>query len=185
MPCKTIQTLNLSSEIMTEKESIKDSKLVPVLRESIGVVQMVLFKELKRIFAVSYSDRSNSYQSRLAGAIINKVFGMENPDPQFQEFNRTNHAVIEQELLGMAKQLPELMSILTDALRVMVLCDSQQDEDTGEVLIMAQQLGILVIDRETPLPSTFMTLVRRLGEKHGLTIAPVENLPEMDSSGPH
>ncbi len=170
---------------MTTKDPERDSALIPVLRESIGIVQMILFKELKGLLAISYTDKDGTFHNKLAGAITNRIFGVENPEPRFQEFNRAKQGNIEQELFGLPEQLPELMGILTDALRVMVLCDTQEGEDTSSVLITAQQLGLLIVDRETPLPSTFMTRVRRLGERHGLTIAPVENLGEMNGSGPH
>ena len=41
-------------------------------------------------------------------------------------------------------------------------------------------LGILVEEREVPLPSIFMTVVRLLGEEHNLIIPPVQITPEQD-----
>ena len=106
---------------------------------------------------------------------------MENPEEKFQKFNQDNRATIEQELIGFAANFPALLHRLTDALRIQVLCDSQEGEDSAAVLEQAAKLGILIKDREIPLPSTFMTLIRQLGEEHGLTIAPVQINAEDDS----
>ena len=170
---------------MTEEKTLQKSELIVVLREGVSVVQMVLFKELRILFAEQYQNKDITQRSMLAGAIINKLFGMENPEEKFQEFNTNNHGVIEQELLSLAEQLPQLQTIITDALRVQTLCDTQEGEDATHVLQQAEELGILIKDRELPLPSTFMTLIRMLGEKHSLTITPSQITPEDDTSLVH
>ncbi|MDJ0623004.1 MAG: hypothetical protein QNJ17_08550 [Desulfocapsaceae bacterium] len=166
---------------MTAESSQKKSALIQVLREGIGVVQMVIFKELRTSFAKKYRERDITSRSMLVGAIINKMFGMENPEPKFQKFNQENKAVIEQELIDLSRNHPDLLNRITDALRVQVLCDNQEGEDSTAVLQQAEEFGFLVKDREIPLPSTFMTLIRRLGEEHGLTVAPVQINTEDDS----
>ena len=158
-----------------------DSQLIAVLREGIGVVQMVLFKELREFFTEKYPDKDITFRSMLIGAVINQLFGTINPEDKFTAFNRDNRALIEQELIGFAKQFPELRPCITDALRVQALCDSQTGEDSTAPLVHADELGILIKTREIPLPSIFMTLTRQLGEKHGLTIAPVQITPEQDN----
>lgn len=170
---------------MTEEKTLQKSELITVLREGISVIQMVLFKELRTLFAVKHQEKDLTYRSMLAGAVINTLFGAENPEKKFQEFNRKNRAVIEQELLSLAEQLPQLLPRITDALRVQMLCDSQEGEDATQALQQAEELGILIKDRELPLPSTFMTLVRMLGEEHGLTIAPSQITPEDDTTLVH
>jgi hypothetical protein len=170
---------------MTEEKTLQKSELIVVLKEGISVVQMVLFKELRTLFAVKHQDNDITHRSMLAGAVINKLFGMENPEEKYQEFNRKNRGVIEQELLNLPEQLPQLQTNITDALRVQSLCDNQEGEDAAHVLLQAEELGILIKDRELPLPSTFMTLVRMLGEKHGLTITPSQVTPEDDDSLVH
>jgi hypothetical protein len=57
---------------------------------------------------------------------------------------------------------------LTDALRIKFLCDSLEGIDSGPVLVRAERLGILLVDRKVPLPKTFMDLVRRVGVAHNL-----------------
>jgi len=170
---------------MTEEKTLQKSELIVVLREGVSVVQMVLFKELRILFAEKHQDKDITYRSMLAGAIINKLFGMENPEEKFQEFNTKNRGVIEQELLSLPEQVPQLQTNITDALRVQTLCDTQEGEDATHVLQQAEELGILIKDRELPLPSTFMTLVRMLGEKNGLTFAPSQITPEDDTSLVH
>lgn len=170
---------------MTEEKPLQKSELTSVLREGVSVVQMVLFKELRTLFAVKHQEKEITYRSMLAGAVINKIFGLENPEEKFQKFNSENRAVIEQELLSLKEQVPQLQTNITDALRVQTLCDTQEGEDATEVLLQAEELGILITDRELPLPSTFMTLVRLLGEKHGLTIAPSQITPEDDTTLTH
>lgn len=166
---------------MTEEKTIKQSELINVLREGIAVVQMVIFKELRSSFAAKYPEREVSDRAMLVGAVINKLYGTENPEEKFQKFNQKNQAVIEQELIGFPKNYPKLLNRITDSLRIQVLCDSQEGEDSTAVLEQASEFGILIQDREIPLPSTFMTLIRRLGEEHGLTVAPVQINAEDDS----
>jgi hypothetical protein len=166
---------------MTEENYRQQSQLIDVLREGISVIQMILFKELRIFFAKKYPEKDSQDRSMLCGAIINKLFGAENPEEKFKTFNRHNHAVIEQELLGFADHFQHLLPDITDALRVQTLCDHQEGVPSAEVLQQAEGLGILVVDRDIPLPSTFMTGVRGLGEQHGLTIAPVRITPEQDT----
>lgn len=165
---------------MTEENSEKQSQLVKALRQGISLVQMVLFKELRDLFAEKLPQRDATDRAMLTGAVINKVFGMENPEERFQKFNQENHALIEQEMLGLAEHFPQLTKNITDALRVQVLCDSREGQDSTRVLQQAETYGFLLKDRETPLPSNFMTVVRRLGEKHGLTVAPQQIRSEDD-----
>lgn len=159
----------------------QQSQLIQVLREGIGVVQMVIFKELRAHFNSNYPEWDVTKRAMLVGAIINKLFGQENPEEKFRKFNTENKAVIEQELLGLAQQFPQLRKHITDALRIHVLCDNQEGVDSTIVLHQAQELGLLDEDRDIPLPSSFMTIIRKLGEDHGLTIAPVE-ISEADDS---
>ncbi len=160
----------------------KKSKLVQSLREGIAVVQMILFKEIRLYLTQNYSHKDATYHGMLSGAVINEIFAINNPGEKFKKFRQDNLAIIEQELLSFPKELPTLLPILTDALRVQTLCDQQEGADSSKAIISAELVGLLLQDRELPLPSTFMTRVRLLGEKHGLTIAPVQITPEEDSS---
>ncbi len=157
---------------MTEEKTLHKSELIAILREGVAVVQMVLFKELRSLFETKHADKDRINRSMLVGAIINKLFGTENPEERFQQFNSENKAVIEQEILSLPEQFPLLRINITDALRVQTLCDNQEGMADTYILQQAEEMGILVKGREIPLPSTFMTLIRKLGEEHGLTIAP-------------
>ncbi len=163
-------------------ETPKKSQLLTVLQEGVGLVQMILFKELRTLLGGKYTDKDIIYLSMLAGAITNEVFGTENPEKKFQDFKEENKALIEQELLSLAEDLPNLKPNITDALRVQALCDNQMGIDSTTDLVKADELGLLEEGRDIPLPSTFMTMIRKLGEKHGLIIPPVLITPEEDKS---
>jgi hypothetical protein len=170
----------------TKKSKDPDSRLIPVLREGICVVQMVLFKELRSLLARKYPERDSLSISMLTGAITNELFGTLNQEEKFQDFRRQNRADIEQELLGLAQELPSLTAPLTDALRMLALCDLQEEKDHSNhtrLLTQAADIGLLIPDRELPLPSTFMVMARNLGDTHHLIIAPVE-IRQDDAQGP-
>jgi hypothetical protein len=163
----------------------KQSRLIAVLREGIGLVQMIFFKEIKGRLDRVRPDLEAPMRSRLAGAVTNELFGTINPAPDFMQFRREQQALIEQELLGLAVTLPHLLPFLTDALRLQTLCDNQEGVTTEDTLITADKLGILVRDRETPLPSAFMTMVRELGARYQLIIPPTPISPEDDHTMVH
>jgi hypothetical protein len=165
---------------MSSEQPDKTNKLLTALQEGVGLVQMILFKELRNLLEKKYVDRDIISLSMLAGAITNEVFGTQNLEEKFRIFSQENKALIEQELLGLAQELPALRKNITDALRIQALCDSQMGCDSTAPLARADELGILVKQRDIPLPSTFMTLIRTLGEQHGLIIPPVFITPEED-----
>jgi len=165
---------------MAESNPQHKSELISVLREGVGVVQMVLFKELRTIFTKKYTTDDTTFRSMLTGAVINTLFGNTNPAEKFITFGEENRGTIEQELLALADELTELKPFITDALRIQTLCDNQEGEDSSDLLVQAEKLNLLLKEREIPLPSTFMTRIRQLGEQHGLTIAPVEITPDQD-----
>ncbi|MBE0584040.1 MAG: hypothetical protein IH612_09815 [Desulfofustis sp.] len=165
---------------MSTTDPDKQSRLIAVLREGIGLVQMIFFKEIKARLDQDRPDLEATLRSRLAGAVTNELFGTINPAPEFMQFHREHQALIEQELLGLAVTLPHLLPFLTDALRLQTLCDNQEGLTTDDTLITADKLGILVKGRQTPLPSAFMTMVRELGARYQLIIPPAPIAPEDD-----
>jgi hypothetical protein len=167
------------------QDTQKKSQLLTVLEEGVGLVQMILFKELRALFKEKYSDKDSIYLSMLAGAITNELFGSQNPEKKFQMFRDENMALIDHELGNLAKEFPDLRPNITDALRIQALCDNQQGVDSTANLTKADELGILEKKRDIPLPSTFMTMIRELGEKHGLIIPPVFITPDQDESVIH
>ncbi len=157
----------------TEKMN-KNSQLVAALREAVSLVQMVLFKEIRTCIAKKKPHAEASHISGLAGAITNEVFGTQNPDSKFVHFRAENLGEIEQELLAVKDDLPDLCAGITDALRIQTLCDHQEGNDSSQTLVRAKDCGFLMEDRDVPLPSSFMNLVRALGEKHNIIIPPAE-----------
>lgn len=158
------------------------SRLIGALREGVGLVQMVFFKEIRALLKKNHLDMDDEKQLMLAGAITNELFGTPNPEPRFVAFRQEHQSIIEKEMGGLAAQLPHLRTYLTDALRVQALCDNQEGLEDPGVLRAAEALGLLVKDRNLPLPSAFMTLVRGLGEQYQLIIAPDMISPEDDTS---
>ena len=165
---------------MTTEQNDKNSQLVQSLREAVGLVQMILFKEVRTNLAKENSDQSK--HSMLAGSIINEVFGTPNSEPRFEAFRKDNWGIIEQELLSLHENHPFLCRHITDALRIQTLCDSQEGEDSSLTLIKAKEYGYLLEEREVPLPSTFMSIIRELGKEHKLIVPPVQISPEDDKA---
>lgn len=163
----------------------KKSQLISVLREGVSLVQMVLFKEVRAILIKKMAGEEPSRISMLAGATTNEVFGTPNPEERFVTFREKNWGTIEQILLSLKDDIPTICPEVSDALRVQALCDHQTGEESGETLVRAKTYGILVEDRDIPLPSVFMTTVRELGKKHNLISPPMEISPEQDNSIVH
>lgn len=171
------------------KENNKDqessSRLLPVLREGVGVIQMIFFKELRESIQKRNPDMEPQHLSMLTGAITNEVFGTRNPEDRFVEFFEKNRGTIEQELFGLQESVSSLLPHLSDGLRIQTLCDHQEGRTDDTVLLQAQKLGLLLEDQEIPLPSSFMQSVRQLGEAYNLFIPPVEISEEEDQSIVH
>ena len=159
---------------MDQQNSNEDSRLLPILREGIAIIQMIFFKELKNLIIKKHPDLDTSDQSMLAGAITNEIFGTHNTEAKFQAFRNTHQGIIEQELMGLSTELPDITDPLADALRVQTLCDNQEGTDSSHILKQADNFGLLQKDRELPMPSTFMETVRQLGAKYKIVIPPVD-----------
>jgi len=170
---------------MTTEATGKKSQLITSLRDGIALVQMILFKEIKNKLTKDHPLKDRTFISLLAGSITNEIFATHNPEEKFVTFKNENRGEIEQELLNLRNDMPELCVKITDALRIQTLCDHQEGEDSSGLLVRAKELGILIEEREVPLPSTFMTTVRLLGEEHNLIIPPVQISREQDRSIVH
>ncbi|MBN1547068.1 MAG: hypothetical protein JW902_10445 [Syntrophaceae bacterium] len=149
-----------------------ERRLIPILREGIHIIKMFIYKTIRPGLGEKYADRERAYVNRLTGAIINELFGTPNWDEPFLTFNRENEAVIHRELKMLAADYPQLKIPLTDALRVQFICDSQEGTENTGALSQAKELGLLLMDRDFPLPDHFMNLTRSLGEMTDLTHQP-------------
>lgn len=145
-----------------------DNRVIPVMREAVAAVQLVLFGELKTKLADKYQDWTAGEYQRLIGCLVNDIFGTPAQDPEAVQFARDHIDLVEEELRAMADNVPALLPVLTDALRMQTLCDHEQGVNSLPTLLRARTLGILDEDRTMPMPSTFMLAVRRLGAEHGL-----------------
>ncbi|MBW2631335.1 MAG: hypothetical protein JRC90_06155 [Deltaproteobacteria bacterium] len=126
-------------------------KLLPILRQGVAIVKMVFFRRLKNHISE------------------------QNPDREASE----NRNLIQETLKKVPLELVDMMVPLTDALRIQVLCDRQEGIDSLSILVHANELKLLLVPREIPLPASFMKLVRELGNKHDLLLPP--EIRKMDS----
>ena len=153
-----------------------DNKVIPVMREAVTTVQMVLFKALRQNVHDRYVDQDDNYHTHLAGAVINNLFGTLPMDEEVINFAGNHRELVERELHGLKESVSELIPIVTDALRMKTICDNQEGIHSIGSLLMAKALGILQEERVLPMPSTFMLQVRLLASTHGL-IEPMEATP--------
>ena len=150
-----------------------ESKLIPIMREGIDVIKMIFFKQVKEYLLANDPAGDIAYCGRLAGSVINALFGTGNPAEPFASFAEANRNRIDRELENIPLAFEEMRIPLSDSLRVQFLCDSMEGLDSSAILVQADKLGILLHDRPVPLPKNFLELVRRLGKGHNLLI---ENL---------
>lgn len=158
------------TEIPGRQEKL-DNKVIPVMREAVALVQMILFRELKERLAEKYADREPAVYRQLVGCIVNDIFGTPAQDEEGRRFARQYMETVEEELYALAANVPELLPHLTDALRMQTMCDREEGRNTLPTLLRARALGVLQEERTMPLPSTFMIAVRQLGVRHGLVEA--------------
>ena len=159
-----------------------ENKLIPILREGVDIVKMISFKKLKEALARKHPDQENAFIAKLAGALINAIFGTPPHEEPFALFARNHANLIAHELAKAGTMLEELRIPLTDALRIQALCDHQEGRDSTATLQHAQELGILLADRDLPLPHSFIELIRKLGSAFGLLLPP---LPDTGRAATH
>lgn len=163
-----------------EAASTVDTKIIPVMRQAITTVQMILFQHLKKSIFQRYADFSEKKKIRLAGAVVNNLYGSDAIDSQVNLFARNNRELVEKELRDLSKHVAELIPHITDSLRMQTLCDNQEGIHSMPCLLLAKELGLLDEERELPMPSTFMQSVRELGAKTGL-VKPIHSTPPLST----
>jgi hypothetical protein len=120
-----------------------------------------------------FPDREKTFINKLAGAVINQYFGIVHQDKIFMQFAADHQETVDL-ILGEVAQHIEIMRIpLTDALRIMVLCDYQDGVNSSHLLATARDYGILLIEREMAMPNKFIELTRKIGESFGLLTPPL------------
>ncbi len=155
---------------MANEEREIERKFIPTLREGVDVVRMIFFKQMREHFAQKTPGQDPKFYGMLAGAVMNELFGTPNPEETFRNFVAENRQRIDEELSNLATNFKELRIPLTDALRIHYLCNYQEEieGDEATVLARARDLGVLMEERDVPLPKGFMELVYRVGKAHGL-----------------
>ena len=147
----------------TEQDQPFESKLLPTLREGVDVVKMIFFKQLQEHLAAGNQDRPPAFINQLTGAVVNELFGTPSREEPFASFAREHQQQIKEKLKAVADNFEALRIPLTDALRMQCLCDHQEGVDSTALLKKADENGILLKERDLPLPNSFLDLVRRLG----------------------
>ncbi|MBV5317946.1 MAG: hypothetical protein JZU50_09045 [Desulfobulbaceae bacterium] len=168
----------MSDTDLGQEKRFVDSKLIPVMREAVITVQMILFKALRETVHDRYVDQVEPYHTYLAGAVINNLFGTQPMDEAVAGFAASNRELCERELRELSGRCGHLMPVLTDALRMKIICDNQEGVHSMPSLLMAKALGLLQEERALPLPSTFMLQVRKMASEYGL----IEPMPAASSS---
>lgn len=142
------------------------------MRDGVELIKMIFFLKLKNSLAARYPERDRTFISHLAGTIINQLFGSPNPAEPHASFAREHRALIAEEMARLSGEFAEMRIPLTDALRMQALCDHQEGIENSVILAEAKKCGILLVEREMPLPNSFLHLVHRLGKAHGLLTPP-------------
>ena len=150
-----------------------ESKLIPIMREGVEVIKMIFFKEMKENLVRKYPDHDVAYNGRVAGAVINELFGTPNIQEPFATFVQENKEVIFATLSVVPEEFEKMRIPLSDALRMQFLCDSMEGNENPAVLERAEELGVLIVDRDLPMPHHFIELVRRLGSSYDLVVKPM------------
>ncbi len=145
-----------------------EPQIVPALREGIDIIKMVLFQELKSLLQARYKQQEPDYANRLAGAVINDLFGVSLVGEVVADFAQENQKTVETASRLIATDLDHLKIPLTDALRIQFLCDSHEGIDSTSVLKRAQQKNLLIAERDAPMPGAFMNIVRSFGRAYGI-----------------
>ena len=167
---ETLNNFRVSHKVMIMSF---ESKLIPVMREGVEVVKMIFFKKLGASLAEKHPEWDSKFCNLVTGAIVNKTFGTTNEQEPFLSFYRDNLETINSELGSMAEDLETMRIPLTDTLRMQSLCDQMDVVEGENYLALAQETGILIGERDVPLPHSFMDMVRRMGKAFGLTIPPL------------
>lgn len=131
-----------------EAQNSDGTRLLNILREGIGLVQMIFYRETKEFLVSRDKERDSAEAALLAGAITGEVFGALNPGEKFVLFRQQHWPEIEQELLSLSSNLPELCQHITDALRVQALCDHQEGNNSTALLLKAKSNGYLREERK-------------------------------------
>jgi hypothetical protein len=145
-----------------------ESKLIPILREGVNVVKMILFKDLKSFLLKNHPNLAPTEINLLAGALLNGLFGTGPAEESFKACSEKNRAILDHELSALGENFPRLRIPVTDALRIQFLCDSLEGINSQGALIRAEASGLLLKERDLPLPNTFISLVKSLGVSYGI-----------------
>ncbi|MFP4474300.1 MAG: hypothetical protein ACLFOY_02005 [Desulfatibacillaceae bacterium] len=143
---------------------------VPRMREGVAVVRRILYVRLEAYLAQKHPEKTPGYVRDLAHAVCNDLFGPDNAGNGRDGFAEENAPAIEEEAVRVGVLFNDLRILLTDALRVSVLCDWWEGRDSRSILEHARQLGVIVSERDMPRPASFVELAGRMAGIYGVAL---------------
>lgn len=153
------------------------SRLLPILQEGIEVTKMVLYRKMAAFIAQRLPDTPATFPGQLAGAVLNDLFASPAELPEAAAgFICDHRALLDQERQAFLAEQPELRIVLTDSLRMQTICDLMAGLPDPNILPRAEGAGVLLSEREMPMPHTFIDMARRLGKANGLIVSPIGKL---------
>lgn len=115
-----------------------DNRLLPLMREAVLMVRMLLHRQLLQDFAAQRPELAPEDRVRLAGALINDLFGTVPADEGVVAFAWAQRALVETAMRGLAAHSGKLRPLITDALRMHCICDGQEGVNTTASLLNGQ-----------------------------------------------
>ena len=88
-----------------------ESKLTPILREGVEIVKLIFFKDLQKYLSKEFPDQEKAHINKLAGAVINRFFGIVNQEEEFVAFTNEHDQVIEGALSEVGVKLENLLQL--------------------------------------------------------------------------
>lgn len=162
----------------TETPKEFDSKLLPILREAVEVVRMILFKELKEYFVAVCPEQTDD-AGRLAAGVLNDLFGVINPDPAYAGFVERNQAILDQAVAEFPSRFEKLLIPLS------IPCGCSFSAIPARGLMRAPSFspapgsgGCCWTIARCRCPIIIWSLIRRLGAAYGLVLPPLLPLPD-------
>ena len=145
-------------------------KLVPSLRKAMQLIKIVVYVKVKKISVQHQPKFDENAIRQLTAQFMNIMFDAQYPTGKFSDIAGLED--VQQIILSVSLEHPELTTLITDTLRIQYLCDQETGLDRKEPLVNAEKLGILQVDRSIPLPKSFIELANRLGNDYGLNRQP-------------
>ncbi len=139
------------------------ARVIAEMASGLDAVRGGVFARLHRSYRATVGDGD---AGRMAGAIVNLLFGKAATKPEAAEFCLTHAREIEDGLKSLASEPLEVRDLITQALRVNVtvrlFTDRPNADSAVEALQRALDLGILIPGGDDPTPERFLPLAAEM-----------------------